>query len=75
MTPGRHSWWLGVDPADGMVLAGWLLTPTKILAGLTGGAVLHDPLDLLTVRRRALAWFPDDVWHYVLAAGATRNAT
>ncbi|WP_230205226.1 DUF4037 domain-containing protein [Parafrankia elaeagni] len=63
---------LGVDPADGMDLAGWLLAPTQILAGLTGGVILHDPLDLLTVRRRALAWYPDDVWRYVLAAGWLR---
>ncbi|MCK9922643.1 DUF4037 domain-containing protein [Frankia sp. AgPm24] len=63
---------LGVDPADGMDLAGWLLAPTQILASLTGGVVLHDPLDLLTARRRALAWYPDDVWRYVLAAGWLR---
>ncbi|WP_242605998.1 DUF4037 domain-containing protein [Frankia sp. Cppng1_Ct_nod] len=42
----------GVDPADGMGLADWLLAPTQILASLTGGVVLHDPLDLLTGRRR-----------------------
>ncbi|WP_462203587.1 DUF4037 domain-containing protein [Frankia sp. CcWB3] len=33
---------------------------------------MHDPLDLLTTRRRALAWYPDDVWRYVLAAGWLR---
>ncbi|TFE32114.1 DUF4037 domain-containing protein [Frankia sp. B2] len=63
---------LGVDPADGMGLADWLLAPTQILASLTGGVVLHDPLALLTARRRALAWYPDDVWRYVLAAGWLR---
>ncbi len=63
---------LGVDPADGMDLADWLLAPTQILASLTGGVVLDDPLNLLTVRRRVLAWYPDDVWRYVLAAGWLR---
>ncbi|WP_243407981.1 DUF4037 domain-containing protein, partial [Frankia canadensis] len=63
---------LGVDPADGMALADWLLAPTQILASLTAGVVLHDPLDLLAARRRALAWYPDDVWRYVLAAGWLR---
>ncbi len=63
---------LGVDPVDGMGLTDWLLAPTQILAGLTGGVVLHDPLDLLTARRRALAWYPDDIWRYVLAAGWLR---
>lgn len=52
---------LGADPADGWELANWLLAPTQILASLTDGVVLHDPLDLLTARRRALAWYPDDV--------------
>jgi hypothetical protein len=63
---------LGVDPACGMDLADWLLAPPQILASLTGGVVLHDPLDLLTARRRALAWYPEDVWRYVLAAGWLR---
>jgi hypothetical protein len=63
---------LGVDPADGMDLADWLLAPTQILASLTAGVVLRDPLELLTARRRALAWCPDDVWRYVLAAGWLR---
>ena len=63
---------IGVDPVDGMKLADWLLAPTQILASLTAGVVLHDPLDLLTARRRALAWYPDDVWRYVLAAGWLR---
>jgi hypothetical protein len=35
---------LGVDPAGGMALADWLLAPTQILASLTGGVILHDPL-------------------------------
>lgn len=63
---------LGVDPADGLDLADWLLAPTQILASLTGGPVFHDPLDLLTARRQALAWYPDDVWRYVLAASWLR---
>ncbi|WP_242418811.1 DUF4037 domain-containing protein, partial [Frankia sp. CpI1-P] len=42
------------------------------MASLTGGVVLHDPLDLLTARLRALTWYPDDVWRYVLAAGWLR---
>jgi hypothetical protein len=60
---------LGVDPADGLTLADWLLTPTQILAGLTAGAVFHDPDGDLARRRAALRWYPDDVWRYALAAG------
>jgi hypothetical protein len=60
---------LGVDPLDGMTVADWLLTPTQILAGLTRGAVFHDPGGELARRREALAWYPDDVWRYALASG------
>jgi len=60
---------LGVDPIDGMTVADWLLTPTQILASLTRGAVFHDPEGELARRREVLAWYPDDVWRYALAAG------
>jgi hypothetical protein len=63
---------LGADPAAGMSLTDWLVTPTQTLATLTAGAVFHDPLRLLASRRDALAWYPDDVWRYVLAAGWLR---
>jgi Domain of unknown function (DUF4037) len=65
---------LGVDPADGMTPADWLLAPTQILASLVDGPVFHDPLGLLTVHRTVLAWYPDDVWRYALAAGWLRVA-
>lgn len=63
---------LGTDPAAGMSLADWLLTPTQRLASLTAGAVFHDPDGALARRRGALAWYPEDVWRYVLAAGWLR---
>ncbi|GAA2637289.1 DUF4037 domain-containing protein [Paractinoplanes durhamensis] len=60
---------LGFDPGDGVTVTDWLHTPTQVLASLTRGAVFHDPSDELGRRRRALAWYPDDVWRYALAAG------
>lgn len=63
---------LGFDPAAGIGLADWLTAPTEILATLTAGPVFHDPAGLLTERRAALSWYPDDVWRYVLAAGWLR---
>lgn len=60
---------LGFDPGAGVAVADWLLTPTQILAGLTRGAVFHDPRGELARYRSALAWYPDDVWRYALAAG------
>jgi hypothetical protein len=65
---------LGVDPAAGMSLADWLLTPTQTLGTLTAGAVFHDPDGDLARRREALRWYPGDVWRYALAAGWLRVA-
>jgi hypothetical protein len=63
---------LGFDPAARISLADWLTAPTQILATLTAGPVFHDPEGLLTGRRAALRWYPDDVWRYVLAAAWLR---
>jgi hypothetical protein len=58
---------LGFDPLAGVSAVDWLGTPTQVLAEVTGGVVLHDGLGELTAARRALAWYPDDLWRYVLA--------
>jgi hypothetical protein len=64
---------LGGDPRAGMTTADWLAAPTQRLAELTAGAVFHDGLDgALTAARARLAWYPDDVWRHVLAAGWQR---
>lgn len=57
---------LGVDPARGVPVSTWLTVPTQVLRELTGGSVFHDGLGLVACRR-ALAWYPADVWRYVLA--------
>lgn len=63
---------LGVDPAAGMGLADWLLSPTQVLATLVAGEVFHDPHGWLAARRTVLRWYPDDVWRYVLACAWLR---
>lgn len=63
---------LGFDPAEGITLADWLTTPTQLLATVTAGPVFRDPAHLLTDRRAAVRWYPDDLWRYVLAAGWLR---
>ncbi|MBY8875604.1 DUF4037 domain-containing protein [Micromonospora sp. PLK6-60] len=61
---------LGLDPRGGLAAVDWLGLPTQRLAELSGGAVFHDGLGgALTAVRDRLAWYPDDVWRYVLAAG------
>jgi Domain of unknown function (DUF4037) len=58
---------LGFDPRGALTLLDWLATPTQLLAELTGGAVFHDGPGELTRARENAAWYPDDVWRYVLA--------
>ncbi|WP_037309243.1 DUF4037 domain-containing protein [Amycolatopsis orientalis] len=64
---GFFSEQLGADPEGGLPISAWLTVPTQVLRELTGGAVFHDGLGLLEPYRDHLAWFPDDVWRYVLA--------
>jgi hypothetical protein len=59
---------LGVDAWPGtLTAAGWLAIPQQRLAEATGGAVFHDAPGELTEARRRLAWYPDQVWRYLLA--------
>jgi Domain of unknown function (DUF4037) len=64
---------LGFDPRRPAV-TDWLATPTQRLAEFTGGRVFHDgPGDLSRARAR-LAWYPRDVWLFVLACQWQRIA-
>lgn len=58
---------LGTAPDGGLPVSSWLTVPTQVLRELTGGTVFHDGVGLLKPYREHLAWFPDDVWRYVLA--------
>ncbi|MGA8113395.1 MAG: DUF4037 domain-containing protein [Actinocatenispora sp.] len=60
---------LGPGAADpsGPVTVDWLTMPQQRLAEVTGGAVFHDGTGDLTAARRRLAWYPEQVWRYLLA--------
>ena len=58
---------LGFDPRGAVTLVDWLATPTQRLAELTAGEVFHDGPGELTRARANTAWYPDDVWRYLLA--------
>jgi hypothetical protein len=58
---------LGFDPRRGVSTGDWLSTPQQILLEVTSGPVLHDGLGELEPVREALAWYPDEVWLWVLA--------
>jgi hypothetical protein len=63
---------LGWDPADELTVADWLSFPSQQLLSVTAGPVHHDGSGELTALRERLAWYPRDVWRYLLAAGWTR---
>ena len=58
---------LGFDPQHEITPLDWLATPAQRLAEVTAGEVFHDGPGELTRARAALAWYPRDVWLYVLA--------
>lgn len=65
---------LGFDAHEQVSLFDWLATPWQRLAEAVRGAVFHDGLGLLEPLRVRLAWYPDDVWRYVLACQWQRIA-
>jgi len=67
----RSSWFrsqAGFDPLAAIGLPEWLGVPMWRLAELTAGRVFHDGPGELTRTRAAIAWYPDDLWRWVLAA-------
>jgi hypothetical protein len=58
---------LGFDPRAGVSSADWLFTPSQRLLEMTSGAVFDDPSGLITAVRAALAWYPHDVWLFLIA--------
>ena len=65
---------LNADPTAGLSASAWLMAPTQTLRELTGGQVFHDGTGLLEDYRRALSWYPADVWRYILACQWKRLA-
>jgi len=63
---------LGYDLAQPLQAADWLTFPSYALGEITAGAVYHDGVGELTTIRSRLAWYPHDVWLYLLASGWQR---
>jgi hypothetical protein len=63
--------YLAFDIRDEIEPADWLTFPEQKLRTVTSGAVFHDGAGLEEVRRR-FAYYPRDVWLYMLAAGWAR---
>ena len=75
LTPGSFfRQLLGMDPRASMKPLDWLCLPQQELLCLTAGEVFHDGLGELNKLRRKLAYYPRDVWLYLLACQWTRTA-
>lgn len=59
---------LGLDPRPGMSAEDWLSIPQQHLLGVVRGAVYADPDGELAHMRESLAWYPHDVWLWLLAS-------
>lgn len=58
---------LGFDATQGISYPDWVGTPQQALLEVTAGAVFHDDSGELTRVRESLAWYPDEVWLWLLA--------
>lgn len=63
--------YLGFDVKDALTAADWLTFPEQRLRTVMAGAIYHDGVGLESERAR-FAYYPHDVWLYLLAAGWTR---
>jgi hypothetical protein len=59
---------LGLDVSLEWDAYDWVSLPEQRVCAMTAGAVFHDDLDLEKVRTR-LAYYPRDVWLYLMLAG------
>ena len=57
---------LGFDPRAGMDTFDWLTVSQQQLLGVVGGAVYADPDGALAAVRESVAWYPHDVWLWLL---------
>jgi hypothetical protein len=71
--PGFFFEYLGFDIQHPLEPADWLTFPEQKLRTITAGAIYHDDMGLHSVRAR-FAYYPHDVWLYLLAAGWARIA-
>jgi hypothetical protein len=63
--------YLGFDLRDSLEPCDWLTFPSQKLRSIVTGPVFHDGIELQAARER-FAWYPHDVWLYLLAAGWQR---
>jgi hypothetical protein len=65
---------MGLDATRELRIEDWLVTPQQKLLEVAGGAVYADDLGELTRVRERLAWYPDQVWRWMVACQWRRLA-
>lgn len=60
--------YIGIELEQELSLMDWLTIPEQRLRTLVAGAVYHDGLNVLEPMRRQLAYYPHDLWLYLLSA-------
>ena len=63
--------YLGIDVSQRLEAVDWLTLPSQKLRTLTVGPIFYDAIGL-EAWRSTVAWYPNDVWLYLLAAQWTR---
>lgn len=63
--------YLGIDATQPLEPADWLTLPTQKLRTIACDALFHDDVGFSALRTH-LAWYPRDVWLYLLASVWTR---
>ena len=58
---------LGFDPRGAVSVVDWLSLTGQAALEVVAGAVFEDQTGELTGLRKALTWYPDDIWQYVVA--------
>ena len=58
----------GLSSLADLTPAEWITLSEQRLLETTAGCIFHDDIGTITAIREALAWYPDDVWRYRLAA-------
>ena len=63
--------YLNFDVFSTIEAADWLTFPQQKLRTIVAGSIFHDGIGLAALRAR-FAWYPPDLWRYLLAAGWAR---
>lgn len=59
--------YIGFLPTGTPSIAEWLSVPPQKLRTIAAGRVFHDGLGVLEPIREAMAWYPSDLWLYLMA--------